>query len=142
MNKKDKEWHHDHSRTVDFFLLISLMIQVLLSHRSRAHSSCGAPVRQAQMIQLTSLSFPLSVSSGNIPIFSSRAPSPLHLLPSLFPLLRAGGLRRHHSPPGDNRHKGGLGGPGCGRLGCTATGERVEESRRFPPVLRRPHLLR
>lgn len=64
----------------------------------------------------------------------------LHLLlfisspstPNPFPFTKSGRPRCHHSPPGDNRHKRGLGGPGCGRLTCTATGERVEES---PPPL-------
>lgn len=78
------------------------------------------------------LSFALSVSSGNIPICSSCAPSPLHLLLPPVPSSESGRPRCHHSPPGDNRHKGGLGGPGFGRSRCTATGERVEES---PPPL-------
>lgn len=71
------------------------------------------------------LLFALPVSSGNIPICSSCAPSPLlpcppRPPPSLppAPSPESGRPRCHHSPLGDNRHKGGLGGPGCGPLGA------------------------
>lgn len=92
------------------------MVHALLSHHSGEHFSCGAPVRKSAndttaipsnslFVFPPSLSFPLfwlSVSSGNIPIYSSPAPSPLRLLPpslpTLSPLLGAGGRRAitHH----------------------------------------------
>lgn len=102
-----------------------------MSHHSEAHSSFGAPVRQALMIQLlflqtalfsrsplSSTSFPRlhSVSSGNIPVrfspctfFSSPSPPPPTHLPPL-PSPESGRPWCHHSPPGDNWYKGGLGG--------------------------------
>lgn len=76
----------------------------------------------------------LSVSSGNIPICFSCAPF-LFTPPSRPPPIpspESGRPPCHHSPLSDNWYKGGLGGHGCGRSMCTATGERVEES---PPPL-------
>lgn len=127
------------------------MVRALLSHHSEAHSSHGAPVRRAQMIQPPSLQ---TASFSFFPFFSSLSrplsllgtfqSAPLvHLLlftssplppppPNPAPSPESGRPRRRHSPLGDNRHKGGLGGPGCGRSRCTATGERAEES---PPPL-------
>lgn len=81
------------------------------------------------------LSFPLFRTlclfweHSNLLLLCTRSSSPP---PSPVPSSESGRPRCHHSPPGDNRHKGGLGGPGCGRSRCTATGERVEES---PPPL-------
>lgn len=118
------------------------MIQALLSHHSKAHSSCGAPVRHVQMIQLPSFqttsffffpSLTLFWEHSNLLFsctFSSSPPPPSH--PNPVPSLESGRPRRRHSPLGDNWHKGGLGGPGCGCAACTATGEREEES---PPSL-------
>lgn len=117
------------------------MVQALLSHHTEAHSSCGAPVRRAQMIQLTSLetasffSFPFfsSLFLHSLSLLGTFQSTPLvHLLLPPVPSPESGRPRCHHSPLGDNWHKGGLGGPGCGRSRCTATGERVEES---PPPL-------
>lgn len=99
------------------------------------------------------LLFALPVSSGNIPICSSCAPSPPLPCPPCpppslppAPSLESGRPRCHHSPLGDNRHKVGLGGPGCGPLGAQRhwgeSGGKSPTSSRSPPVLRRPHLLR
>lgn len=125
----------------------SFIVGALLSHHSKAHSSCGAPVRQAQMIQLPSLQtacffllpflflcLVLSISSGNIPVCFSCAPF-LFTPPSLPPPIpspESGRPPRHHSPLSDNWYKGGLGGHSLGRSMCTATGQRVEES--TPPL--------
>ena len=138
MNWKDNEWNPDHSHTVGLF---SLMVWALLSHHSEAHSSCGAPVRRAQMIQAPSLQ-----TASFSPFFSSLSLS-LSLLgtfqsaPPVHPLLplpspESGRPRRHHSPLGDNWHKGGLGGPGCSRSRCTATGEWAEESPPPPQMMK------
>ncbi len=81
------------------------------------------------------LSYTLSVFSGNIPVFSSCAPSLLHLLPPphlLFPLLRAGGrgaITHHLVITGT---KGALVALGCGRSWCTATGEKWSSPPPFP----------
>lgn len=61
-------------------------------------------------------------------LFTPSHPSP----PPAPPSLESGRPRCHHSPLGDNWYKGGLGGHGCSRSMCTATGERAEES---PPPL-------
>lgn len=124
-----------------------------MSHHSEAHSSCGAPVRQALIIQLLflqtalfsppSTSFPLlhSVSSGNIPVrFSPRTfSSPPHTHTSLrSPLLRAGGrgaITHHLVITGT---KGALVAGVCGHSTCNATGERAKGKSlrlsQFPPV--------
>lgn len=125
-------------------LFFSALFHRWLSHCRAADCSscctCETSARPSNGFFLSSfhllfLSFALSVSSGNIPIYSSPAP-PLHLLPppllTPFPSAKSGRPRRHHSPLGDNRHKRGLGGPGCVRSTCIAAGERMEES---PPPL-------
>lgn len=125
------------------------MIRALLSHPSKAHSSCGAPVRRAQMIQLP-FKRPLSCSLLSFPFFRalclfwehsnlllpctlSSSPPPPPLPAAASP--ESGRPRRHHSPLADNRHKGGLGGPGCGRSMCTATGESGGKSPTSPDSL-------
>lgn len=121
-----------------------------MSHPSEAHSSCSAPVRQAQMIQLR-FKRPLSFSLLSFPLFRalclfwehsnllllctlSSSPHPPPVLPPA-PSSESGRPRCHHSPLGDNRHKGGLGGPGCGRSRCTATGESGGKSPTSPDSL-------
>lgn len=127
------------------------MIGVLLSHHSEAHSSCGAPVRQALMIQLLFLQTALFsrpfhfFSSASLGLFwehsspllpahlflLTQLPHPPHLPP--LPSPESGRPWCHHSPPGDNRYKGGLGGRGLRPL--NAQRHWGESERKVPPPL-------
>lgn len=106
MNLKDNEWNTDNSHTVRrFFPLLfhwrfkpywvitakHIPPAVHLWDRYRCSNS-SSPVSSNGLflfVSFLSLSFALSVSSGNIPGCSAPAPSPLHLLlpsPAPFPL--------------------------------------------------------
>lgn len=115
--------------------------------------ACGAPVSPEQMLQLYCcplLSFLVfcTLSSGNIPGYSTPAASPLHPPPVLIvhPFLESVRPQRDHSTLGDYRHKGGLGGPSRGHWTCADAGER--EGRKVPHLERfyagflHPHLQR
>lgn len=141
------------------FFAMSLMVRALLSHHSQAHSSCGAPVRQAQMIQppslqtalffFPSLSFPLFRAlclfweHSNLLLLCTLSSSPLPpLLPS--PLLRAGGrgaITHHLVITGT---KGALVAMVAAAQCAPPLGKewrRVPHLSQLPPVLHRPHLL-
>lgn len=85
-------------------------------------------------------SFPFFPSLSHPPslLGTFQAAPLLHLLlftfsspPQPRSLSESGRPRCRHSPPGDYRHKGGLGGHGCSRSTRNATGER--ERRKVPP---------
>lgn len=85
-------------------------------------------------------SFPFFPSLSHSPslLGTFQAAPLLHLLlftfsspPQPRSLSESGRPRCRHSPPGDYRHKGGLGGHGCSRSTCNAIGER--ERRKVPP---------
>lgn len=166
MNLKDNEWNTDNSHTVRRFfpLAISLTVQALLSHHSEAHSSCGAPVRQVQMLQLLLsrlVKRPLSFRFLSFPLFRtlrlfwensrllrsctfSSSPSPP--LPSPVPSLRAGGhgaVTHHLVIIGT---KGALvataAAAQCATPPGRESGGKSPRLDQFPSVLRRPHLLR
>lgn len=148
----------------DFFpLAISLTVQALLSHHSEAHSSCGAPVRQVQMLQLLlSRLFkrPLSFRFLFFPLFrtlrlfwehsrllrSCTFSSPSPPLPNPVPSLKAGGhgaVTHHLVITGT---KGALVATAAAAQRATPPGRESGGKSpcldQFPSVLRRPHLLR